>query len=391
MLNAAVIVAAGRGTRAGGGEIPKQYRPVGGVPMLARSIAAFIDHPGIKLVQVVIDPVDKALYKAATEAYGGRLLAPVAGGADRQASALAGLQALVPHTPANVLIHDAARPFASADLIGRVLAALQHNPGAIAALPVIDTLKREGADGTIAATIERSSLWRAQTPQGFQFAAILEAHRRAAAAGRRDFTDDAAVAEWAGLAVSLVPGSPANRKLTTPEDFVAAERALQGIPDIRTGTGFDVHRFTAGDHVMLCGVRVAHDHGLEAHSDGDVALHALTDAILGAIGAGDIGQHFPPSEARWRGAASSIFVAEAVRLVRERGGRVGNADVTVLCERPRIGTHRDAMRARLAEILGVALDRTSVKATTTERLGFTGRGEGLAAMASATVILPPQP
>ena len=310
------------------------------------------------------------------------------GGVTRQASVLAGLEALAAQNPDRVLIHDAARPWVSADMIARVLAALDRQGGAIAAIPVVDTLKRDGADGFIAATIQRDGLWRAQTPQAFHFQPILDAHRHARAEDRTDFTDDAAIAEWAGLDVGLVLGSESNRKMTTAEDLAAANLPA-AFPDIRTGSGFDVHRFTQGDHVMLCGVQVPHDHGLEAHSDGDVALHALTDALLGAIGAGDIGQHFPPTDPQWRRAESAVFVREAARLVRARGGRIGNIDITILCERPRIGPYREAMRARLAEILGLALDRTSVKATTTEKLGFTGRGEGLAVMATATVLLPP--
>ena len=387
MRIAAVIVAAGKGTRAGAGNgAPKQYWPIDGVPMLTRSIAAFTAHPNVALVQVAYAPADHDHYVAATRDAGPKLLQPVAGGASRQASVRAALEALLPHQPDGVLIHDAARPFVDAATIGRVIDGLDRWPGAIAAVPLADTLKRASPGGGIAGTIERGGLWRAQTPQGFRFETILSAHRKAAAAGVDGLTDDAAVAEWAGIEVGLVLGSEGNRKMTTAEDFDLANRRTA--PDIRVGSGFDVHRFTAGDHVMLCGVRVPHTHGVEAHSDGDVALHALTDALLGAIGAGDIGTHFPPSDARWKGASSAQFVAEAVRLVRERGGRIGNADITILCERPRIGPAREAMRTRLAEILGIALDRVSVKATTTERLGFTGRGEGLASMATATVQLP---
>ena len=388
MLAAAVIVAAGKGVRAQSGSMPKQYQPINGRPMLSLGVATFVQHPAIRFVLVVIDPNHRAAYDDATAGVEPKLLSPVAGGSERQASVLAGLEALVPQAPDCVLIHDAARPFVSAEIITRVLAELGRRPGAIAAIPVADTLKREGTGASIAETLSRSGLWRAQTPQGFRFRPILEAHRRARDAGRTDFTDDAAIAEWAGLDVGLIMGSESNRKMTTAEDFATLQQ-VQAIPDIRSGTGFDVHRFTSGDHVMLCGLRVPHDQGVEAHSDGDVALHALTDALLGAIGAGDIGQHFPPSKAQWRGAESAIFLAEAARLVGARGGGINNVDVTVLCERPRIGPYRDAMRARLAEILKIGLDRTSVKATTTERLGFTGRGEGLAAMATATIWLPP--
>jgi 2-C-methyl-D-erythritol 4-phosphate cytidylyltransferase/2-C-methyl-D-erythritol 2,4-cyclodiphosphate synthase len=285
-----------------------------------------------------------------------------------------------------VLIHDAARPFVTRDIIDRVLGALAQSPGAIAALPLADTLKEAGPGGQIKATVDRAHLWRAQTPQGFRFADILAAHARARAAGLEDMTDDAAVAEWAGLPVALVLGSAANIKLTTPEDFAMAELAAGG-PDVRVGQGFDVHRLVAGDHVWLCGVRLAHTQALEGHSDADVALHALTDALLGAIGAGDIGQHFPDLDPRWRGAASAIFVGEALRLVRARGGKIGNVDVTLLCEAPRIAPYRDAMRGRIAELLELEEARVSVKATTTEGLGFAGRREGIAAMATAMVIL----
>ena len=391
MRIAALIVAAGRGTRAGAGELPKQYRLVRGRPMLAHSIGSFADYPGIGLVQVAYNPSDRALYDQATAQFGNRLLPPVAGGADRQGSVLAGLEALSSHAPTQVLIHDAARPFLKADVISRVLDSLTRHAGAIPAEPMTDTLKREGQGGTISGTVERAGLWRAQTPQGFQFPAILEAHRRAAAAGQHSLTDDAAVAEWAGIPVALVQGSAENRKLTTLEDFLAAEVASPSLPDFRTGSGFDVHRFMAGNHVMLCGVRVPHDQGVEAHSDGDVALHALTDALLGAIGAGDIGQHFPPSDPKWRGADSALFVTEAARLVRARGGRISNADVTILCERPRIGPFRQAMVERMAAILEISPDRVNLKATTTEKLGFTGRGEGLAAMATVTVLLSSSP
>ncbi len=388
MRAAAVIVAAGRGARAGFPEVPKQYQPINGKPMFRYSIDAFAEHADISAIQVVIHPEHRETYLTQTRGLNAPLLPPVSGGAERQASVLAGLEALEPHEPERVLIHDAARPFVSGEIIRRVLDGLDTRSASIAALPVTDTLKKAGATNTISATIERNGLWRAQTPQGFRYDAILAAHRKAKSAGRADFTDDAAIAEWAGMDVGLVMGSEANRKMTTSDDIRAAQSPETGWPDIRTGSGFDVHRFTAGDHVMLCGVRVPHDFGLEGHSDADAPLHALTDALLGCIGSGDIGLHFPPSDARWKGANSAIFLAEAARLIRERGGRITNIDVTVLCELPRIGPFREAMRARMAEILGIGVDRTSVKATTTERLGFTGRAEGLAAMATATVLLP---
>jgi len=387
MLIAALIVAAGKGTRAGPGDVPKQYRMVRGRPMLVHSIEAFLGHREIQLVQVVFNPDDRAQYDHAATNFDQRLLPPIPGGPNRQASVLAGLEALAAQVPDRVLIHDAARPFVSAEVISRVLTALSDHPGAIPAMPLNDTLKREGFGRTVAGTVERAGLWRAQTPQGFHFSAILDAHRRAAAAGHQNLTDDAAVTEWAGLEVALVPGTAANHKLTTPEDFLSVEHPTAAIPDFRTGSGFDVHRFMDGDHVMLCGLRVPHSRGIEAHSDGDVALHALTDALLGAIGAGDIGQHFPPSDSKWRGADSAVFLAEAARQVRGRGGLINNIDLTILCETPRIGPFRQAMRERIADILGLGVDRISIKATTTEGLGFIGRGEGLAATATATVML----
>ena len=392
MKTAALIVAAGRGTRARGpgrgpGPGPKQYAAIGGVPVLAQALRPFLAHPDIALVAVAIARGDEALYRTAVAGLAsGKLLSPIAGGATRQASVGNGLRALSAHLPDGVLIHDAARPFVTRDVIDRVLGALAQWPGAIAALPLADTLKKAGPGGLIAATVDRAGLWRAQTPQGFRFADILAAHERARAAGLEDMTDDAAIAEWAGLPVALVLGSVANAKLTTPEDFAMAERAAGG-PDVRVGQGFDVHRLVAGDHVWLCGVRIAHTQGLEGHSDADVALHALTDALLGAIGAGDIGQHFPDSDPHWRGAASGIFVGEALRLVRAHGGTIRNVDVTLLCEAPRIAPHRDAMRRRIAELLELEEARVSVKATTTEGLGFAGRREGIAAVATASVVL----
>ncbi|MEZ5844203.1 MAG: bifunctional 2-C-methyl-D-erythritol 4-phosphate cytidylyltransferase/2-C-methyl-D-erythritol 2,4-cyclodiphosphate synthase [Hyphomicrobiaceae bacterium] len=394
MSSAALIVAAGRGTRATRADgRPKQYVSIGGAPVLARTIAAFA---GCDTIQVVIHPGDAESYRAAAVAaerlapgVRARLREPVPGGATRQASVRAGLEALVERSPDLVLIHDAARPFVTAAEIDAVLTALATQTAAILALPLSDTLKRADADGRITGTISRDGLWRAMTPQGFHFAPILAAHRAAAAAGRDDLTDDAAVAELADLPVALVPGLAGNVKLTTAEDLDLAERAFcsPAVAYVRTGTGFDVHRFCGGDHVWLCGVRIAHTHGVEAHSDGDVGLHALTDALLGAIGDGDIGQHFPPSDPEWKGAASHLFLADAARRVRERGGRVSNVDVTILCEAPRIGPHREAMRARIAEVLGIEVERVGLKATTTERMGFTGRGEGLAAMAVATVVM----
>lgn len=379
----ALVVAAGRGHRFGG-ELPKQYRRLAGKPLLRHCLERFLAHPGIDAVRVVTNPADAALYVEATA--GLTLLDAVPGGATRQQSVRNGLESLAADPPARVLIHDAARPFVAAPMIDRVLAALARSPGAIAALPVVDTMKRAAANGPrIEATTSRERLWRAQTPQGFRFTEILAAHRAAAAV---DLTDDAAVAEAAGLAVELVEGTEENFKVTSEADLQRAERFLAGAWEFRNASGYDVHRFAPGDFVTLCGVRVPHDRSLEGHSDADVGLHALTDAILGAIGAGDIGQHFPPSDPTWRGADSARFLAHAGELVAGRGGRIVNLDVTVICERPKVGPHREAMRRRIAEILRIELDRVSVKATTTEGLGFIGRAEGIAAQATATVALP---
>ena len=378
----ALVVAAGRGTRLGA-PLPKQYLPLGGVAVLRHGLRTLVEHPGIAAIRVIIHPDDHALYAAA--AAGLELLPPVSGGAQRQDSVRNGLESLADVPPELVLIHDGARPFLDRGVIDRVLAALDGHAGAIAALPVRDAVKR--GDGIrIAATIDRSALWRAQTPQGFQFGAILAAHRAAAGA---ELSDDAAVAERAGLAVALVEGSEDNFKVTTMDDLARAERLLAArCADIRTGQGFDVHGFGPGDHIWLNGVAVPHTHGLIGHSDADVGLHALTDAVLGAIGAGDIGMHFPPSDPQWRGAPSHRFLRHAADLVAASGGIIAHVDVTVICERPKVGPHRQAMTARIAEILAIAPTRVSVKATTTEKLGFTGRGEGIAAQAVATIRLP---
>ncbi|NUB23783.1 bifunctional 2-C-methyl-D-erythritol 4-phosphate cytidylyltransferase/2-C-methyl-D-erythritol 2,4-cyclodiphosphate synthase [Azospirillum brasilense] len=378
----ALIVAAGSGQRFGA-EQPKQYLDLAGQPVLRRTVEAFRRHPKVSAVRVVINPAFRDLYDAAVA--GLDLPEPVAGGASRQDSVRNGLEALADSAPGLVLIHDAARPLIDSDTINAVIAALDTHPAALAAVPVTDTLKR-GDDGLVAGTVDRSGLWRAQTPQGFRFPAILAAHRDAAGL---ELTDDAAVAERAGLPVALVPAREENFKVTTPDDLTRATRALDSaLSDIRTGSGFDVHRFAEGDHVTLCGVRVPHTQRLDGHSDADVGLHALTDAILGALCAGDIGSHFPPSDPQWRGADSALFLKHAAELVTARGGRIAHVDVTIICERPKVGPHREAMTARVADILGMPVDRVSVKATTTERLGFTGRGEGIAAQAMATIRLP---
>jgi 2-C-methyl-D-erythritol 4-phosphate cytidylyltransferase/2-C-methyl-D-erythritol 2,4-cyclodiphosphate synthase len=314
---------------------------------------------------------------------------PTPGGATRQASVHAGLEALAGEKPDIVLIHDAARPFVSQALISRAIDAAGRTGAAIPTIAVTDTVKLVDDGGYVEATPERARLRIAQTPQAFRYDVILEAHRRAAREGRSDFTDDAALAEWMGLTVATFEGDVANMKLTTPEDFVREEsRLAAGLGDIRTGTGYDVHAFGTGDHLMICGVRVPHTKGFLAHSDGDVGLHALVDAILGALADGDIGSHFPPSDMKWKGASSDQFLKYAVERVTARGGRVANLEVTLICERPKIGPLRDTMRARISEITGVNVSRVAVKATTSEKLGFTGREEGIAATASATIRLP---
>jgi 2-C-methyl-D-erythritol 4-phosphate cytidylyltransferase/2-C-methyl-D-erythritol 2,4-cyclodiphosphate synthase len=340
----------------------------------------------IARIQVVIGAEDREFYVRATDGLP-RLLPPVIGGATRQQSVRKGLEAIDSQRPQLVLVHDAARPFVSRELIVRVMAACDEGHGAIPALPVAETVKRV-ADGLVRDTVARESLATAQTPQGFPFARLLAAHRKAAAEGRLDLTDDAAVVALAGLPVRVVAGERGNLKLTTPEDFLAAERSFSAEREVRTAHGFDVHAFGAGDAVHLCGVIIPHDRGLVGHSDADVGLHALTDALLGTIGDGDIGTHFPPSDPRWKGAESRLFLAEGARRVRARGGLILHLDVTLVCERPRIAPHREAMRAAVAEIAELDLGRVSVKATTSEGLGFTGRREGIVAFAVATVELP---
>jgi 2-C-methyl-D-erythritol 4-phosphate cytidylyltransferase/2-C-methyl-D-erythritol 2,4-cyclodiphosphate synthase len=383
---AAILVAAGRGLRAGAGG-PKQYRSIGGQTVIFRAITPFCRHPRVSVVQPVLNPDDIAMFNEAVQRL--QHAPPAMGGATRQASVHAGLEALVSEKPDVVLIHDAARPFVSAELISRAIDAALATGAAIPAIPVADTIKLTDGSGNIEATPERARLRIAQTPQAFRFDLILEAHRRAAREGRNDFTDDAALAEWAGLTVATFEGDAANMKLTTPEDFDREEARLASLlGDVRTGTGYDVHAFGNGDHLMICGVRVPHNRGFLAHSDGDVGLHALVDAILGALADGDIGSHFPPSDIKWKGAASDKFLKFAADRVTARGGRIANLEVTLICERPKIGPLRDTMRARIAEIAGLDISRVAVKATTSERLGFTGREEGIAATACATIRLP---
>jgi 2-C-methyl-D-erythritol 4-phosphate cytidylyltransferase/2-C-methyl-D-erythritol 2,4-cyclodiphosphate synthase len=383
---AAVVVAAGRGLRAGG-NTPKQYRELAGEPVIRSSLSLFAWHGQIGAVQAVIHPDDRAAYEMAAK--GLRLMSPVLGGATRQASVRAGLEALSSRAPEIVLIHDAARPFCSAELVSRAIVACGETGAAIPALEVTDTIKQVDTAGHVAGTVDRAQLRSVQTPQAFKFEALLEAHRRALKAGRDDFTDDAALAEWAGLTVATFAGDSANVKLTTDEDFARAEaRRIASLADLRLGNGFDVHAFGDGDHVWLGGLKIPHDRGLTGHSDADVALHAIVDAILGAIADGDIGKHFSPNDPRWKGASSDQFLKFAVERVNKRGGKVAHIDLTLVCEAPRIGPHRDAMRKRIAEIAEIAVDRVAVKATTSEQLGFTGRKEGIAAIATATVRLP---
>ncbi len=376
----ALIVAAGRGSRVGG-ECPKQYRMLAGQPVLRRSCLAFLTHPLVDRVVVVIHADDRALYDEAVA--GLDLPPPVIGGATRQDSGRNGLEALGATAPDRVLIHDAARPLVDADTITRVLDALDDAPASLAAVPVSDTLKCTDAAGRVERTTPRDRLWRAQTPQGFHFEAILAAHRRFAGDA---LTDDAAVAEAARLEVAVVQGSEDNLKITTEEDFLRATRLL-GAADIRVGTGFDVHRISQGDFITICGIMINSGFSLSGHSDADVGLHAITDAVLGTLVDGDIGSHFPPDDPRWRGADSGLFLRHAASLVVSRGGEIRHIDVTLICERPKIAPHRRAMRQRIAELAGIDSERVSVKATTTEGLGFAGRGEGIAAQATATVRL----
>ncbi|MCS6780464.1 MAG: bifunctional 2-C-methyl-D-erythritol 4-phosphate cytidylyltransferase/2-C-methyl-D-erythritol 2,4-cyclodiphosphate synthase [Geminicoccaceae bacterium] len=377
MRRVALVVAAGSGIRAGG-EIPKQYRRVGGRPVLRWALELFCRHPMIDAVATVIAAEHAPLYAEASR--GLPLLPPIAGGPTRQASVRAGLEALAADAPDLVLIHDAARPFLSSALVSRVAAALEQHPAVLPALPVVDSLRRTRGERVLE-DVDRADLVRIQTPQGFAFGAILDAHRRAPPAG---FTDDGAVAAWAGLPVIQVPGEEDNVKLTLPEDFEAAERRLIAAAVRRTGQGIDVHRLVPGRRLVLGGVEIPFELGLEGHSDADVVLHALTDAILGTIGAGDIGSHFPPSDPRWRDAESSRFVRHALSLLAAAGGVLEHVDLTLLAERPRIAPHRAAMRARLAQLLELGEEAVSLKATTTEGLGFIGRGEGIAAWALAT-------
>ena len=391
---AVLVVAAGRGTRVGGDQ-PKQYRRLLGVPLLTRTLESLAAAaPGAHL-RAVIHENDDAAYAAALGALrcgGAGWAVPAIGGPTRQQSVRNGLEALAAagiSPEAIVLVHDAARPFLSGELVTRAIDGARSHGAAVPGLPLTDTVKQVAPSGQIHGSPDRASLRTVQTPQAFRFDVLLAAHRQAAESGEYDLTDDAAVVERAGHAVYVFEGDEENVKLTTADDFTRAEARLLGnLADMRCGQGFDVHAFGPGDHVWLGGVRVPHDHGLVGHSDADVLAHAVTDAILGALADGDIGAHFPPSEPKWKGAASSVFLADAVARVKARGGLIAHVDATLICELPKIGPHRDAIRENLAKIMQIAPSRVGVKATTSERLGFTGRGEGIAALATATVRLP---
>lgn len=390
---AVVIVAAGRGERAGG-DGPKQYRLLAGIPVIARTLKAFRAWQPNCPVVIVRHADDETLLSQALGSETKNVI-PVEGGATRQESVRRGLHALadLKRPPSHVFIHDAARPFVSPVLLDTVIRAIEANPntGVIPALPVSETLKAAGADGQIERTVPRDGLYRAQTPQVFPLQTILDVHDRAANEHDFEFTDDASLFEWASLPVRLIPGEARNVKLTYPEDFAEAERMLSNqagspLPDVRVGHGYDTHQLVSGDRIILCGVEIAHDRKLSGHSDADVGFHALTDALLATIGAGDIGSHFPPSDPQWKGASSDIFLDHAANLVRDAGGRITHCDVTIICEEPKIGPHREVMREAIARVVGVDAGRISVKATTNEKIGFVGRQEGVVALATATAV-----
>jgi 2-C-methyl-D-erythritol 4-phosphate cytidylyltransferase / 2-C-methyl-D-erythritol 2,4-cyclodiphosphate synthase len=385
-----VVVAAGRGERAGARhEGPKQYRKVGGQPVIRRTLETILSWHRTGTIVAVIHADDHTLFENAVAGLAGReRIVTVNGGATRQNSVLCGLDYLANEQPAYVFIHDAVRPFIDHGFLDGIAALLDHGANAaLPATPVPDTLKKVEA-GLVTGTVDRSSLYAAQTPQAFSFAPILAAHRKAALSSEQSFTDDASIAEWAGIGVRLAEGLPGNIKLTVKRDIELADERYSKtmVPDVRCGNGYDVHQLVPGNGVTLCGIFVEHEKSLSGHSDADVALHALTDALLATCGAGDIGDHFPPSDPQWKGAASRIFLEKAAQIVRDHGGTITNADVSIIAERPKVGPHRDSMRANLANILGIALDRCSVKATTNEKIGFAGREEGIAAIATATVV-----
>ena len=388
----AVIVAAGRGERAGQAQGPKQYRDLGGKSVLQHAINAFEKNSKITDILVVIHADDHDLYASHVEP-SAKLLPAVNGGKTRQDSVFAGLSSLSGTHAHKVLVHDAARPFLSDKVINAVLDGLEKHDAVLPALAVADTLKRADAAGKVQDTVSREHLFAAQTPQGFSYSKLMEAHQKAQDENLHDFTDDSAIAEWSGLDVTLVAGSPENTKITTVEDMEKARSAMSlthaTMPDIRVGHGYDTHQLVEGSSIWLCGVELPHTHSLSGHSDADVGLHALTDALLGAIANGDIGSHFPPSDDRWKGARSDQFLRHAMKLVKQAGGVVTHMDVTLVCEAPKIGPHRDTMRGKMAEITGVDMSRISVKATTNERIGFIGREEGMVALATATVVMQP--
>jgi 2-C-methyl-D-erythritol 4-phosphate cytidylyltransferase/2-C-methyl-D-erythritol 2,4-cyclodiphosphate synthase len=391
---AILVVAAGRGSRAGEG-LPKQYRSLAGRPLLSHTLSALLGVAPDARVLTVIHPDDHDLYDncltCVDKMHIERVAPPVHGGSTRQESVHAGLEALaqLEKPPEIVLIQDGARPFPNENLIARARQAAVDHGAAVPALLVIDTIKEVNEAGQIVATPARAALRTVQTPQAFRFGLILAAHRKAAEAGENGLTDDAAIAEWAGHAVHVFEGEACNMKVTSADDLALAERRfLQDLPDVRIGQGYDVHAFGPGDHVCLGGLKIPHDRALVGHSDADVLAHAITDALLGAIGDGDIGSHFPPSDPQWKGAASEIFLAAAAQAVKARGGMIAHIDATIVCERPKIGPHRDAIRKSIAKILQISVDRVAIKATTSEHLGFTGREEGMASMALATVRLP---
>jgi 2-C-methyl-D-erythritol 4-phosphate cytidylyltransferase/2-C-methyl-D-erythritol 2,4-cyclodiphosphate synthase len=382
----AIIVASGRGQRFGQ-ELPKQYAPLFGAPLLKHTLERFSHHPAVTGVRTVIHPDDRLYYEEAAD--GLDVLEPVFGGETRQDSGRLGLESLADDPPDKVLIHDAARPLVSAEVIDRVIAALDRHDGVLPVLPVADTLKRADGENVIE-TVDRRRLFRAQTPQGFSYGPILGAHRRFQG---QAMTDDASVAEAAGLSVAIVDGDEENIKVTVQDDLARVENRLMGTLLPRTGMGFDVHRLepadpTEGGGLVLMGLSLSEPFRMVGHSDADVGLHAITDALLGALASGDIGSHFPPSDPTWKGADSAIFLVHALDEIERAGGKILHVDATIICERPKIGPYREAMRERLASLLRLPLQRVSVKATTTERLGFTGRGEGIAAQAVATVLLP---
>ncbi len=391
-LTAAIIVAGGIGARARQADmtdLPKQYQMLAGQPVIAHTLQAFLASPDIELVQAVIAGGAEEIYQQAVAGLESeKLLPPVTGGATRQQSVRHGLEALHGRGMSRVLVHDAARPFVTNQITGNVIRALTEHKAVIAAVPVTSTLKKVShGTGIITDTVDRENVWQAQTPQGFDYEELRHLHET-----YRDLelTDDAALFEHDGQSVAICQGDARNIKITLPEDFDLAESYMRmtQIYEFRTGQGFDVHRFEAGDGVTLCGITIPHDRKLKGHSDADVAMHALTDAILGAIGEGDIGFHFPPSDPQWRGAPSKVFLEKACDLVRARRGQLTHCDLTIICEQPKVNPHRDKMRAKLAEIMTCDMDRISVKATTTEKLGFTGREEGISALATATVKLP---